>query len=93
MLAFEPRVMLLDEPSAGLAQPEVGALGRLLAHVRAELRPAMLIVEHDLPLVMGLVDRVVVMSAGRVVADGPPADLGGPSGGSGVAVVTGGAAW
>jgi ABC-type branched-subunit amino acid transport system ATPase component len=72
LLAFEPRVLLLDEPSSGLAQPEVQALGRLLKRVRARLAPAMLLVEHDLALVAELVDRVVVMSAGRVVAEGPP---------------------
>jgi ABC-type branched-subunit amino acid transport system ATPase component len=73
MLAFEPRVLLLDEPSSGLAQPEVGALGRLLRRVRAELAPAMVLVEHDLALVAELVDRVVVMAGGRIVAEGPPA--------------------
>jgi ABC-type branched-subunit amino acid transport system ATPase component len=73
VLALEPRVLLLDEPSGGLAQPEAEALAALLARVHVELGAAMVVIEHDLRLVAGLTDRIVVIAAGRVVADGPAA--------------------
>jgi ABC-type branched-subunit amino acid transport system ATPase component len=67
--------MLLDEPSAGLAQREAEALAGLLARVHSELGAAMLVIDHDLPLVLGLADRVVVLAEGRVVTEGPPAHV------------------
>ncbi|MEA2274137.1 MAG: hypothetical protein QOI98_2845 [Solirubrobacteraceae bacterium] len=72
LLALEPRVLLLDEPSAGLAQREAEALVGLLSRLRAELGAAMLVIDHDLPLVMGLADRVIVLAEGRVVTEGSP---------------------
>jgi ABC-type branched-subunit amino acid transport system ATPase component/branched-subunit amino acid ABC-type transport system permease component len=72
LLALEPRVLLLDEPSAGLAQREAEALVGLLARLRVELGAAMLVIDHDLPLVLGLADRVVVLAEGRVVTEGAP---------------------
>jgi ABC-type branched-subunit amino acid transport system ATPase component/branched-subunit amino acid ABC-type transport system permease component len=75
LLALEPRVLLLDEPSAGLAQREAEALAGLLARLRGELNAAMVVIDHDLPLVMGLADRVVVLAEGKVVTEGPPAQV------------------
>jgi ABC-type branched-subunit amino acid transport system ATPase component/branched-subunit amino acid ABC-type transport system permease component len=72
LLALEPRVLLLDEPSGGLAQREAEALVGLLARLRTELGAAMLVIDHDLPLVLGLADRVVVLAEGRVVTQGEP---------------------
>ena len=75
MIALEPSVLLLDEPSSGLAQAEVEALGPLLARIVRETGCGLLIIEHDLPLVLGLSDRVVVMQAGAVLTTGTPAEV------------------
>lgn len=73
-LAGTPRVLLLDEPAAGLDAAEVAALARLLRALAAD-GTALLVVEHDLDLVAGLADVVHVMAAGRIVASGPPAQV------------------
>ncbi|MDN0195892.1 ATP-binding cassette domain-containing protein [Streptomyces sp. S.PNR 29] len=70
-LAGGPRVLLLDEPAAGLDTAEVAALARVLRALAAD-GTALLVVEHDLDLVAGLADAVHVMTAGRIVASGPP---------------------
>ncbi|WAU80581.1 ATP-binding cassette domain-containing protein [Streptomyces sp. Qhu-G9] len=70
-LAGSPRVLLLDEPAAGLDTGEVTALARVLRALAAD-GTALLVVEHDLDLVADLADTVHVMTAGRVVASGPP---------------------
>ncbi|MFD3837820.1 ATP-binding cassette domain-containing protein [Streptomyces sp. NPDC058642] len=70
-LAGSPRVLLLDEPAAGLDTAEVTALTRVLKALAAD-GTALLVVEHDLDLVAGLADVVHVMTAGRIVASGPP---------------------
>jgi ABC-type branched-subunit amino acid transport system ATPase component/ABC-type branched-subunit amino acid transport system permease subunit len=75
LVAQEPRVLLLDEPSAGLAEPESQALGRLLLRVRDHTGCAIVIVAHDVPLLLSIADRLVAMDLGRVIADGPPADV------------------
>jgi ABC-type branched-subunit amino acid transport system ATPase component len=72
MLALKPRVLLLDEPSAGIAQSESDALGDLLLAIRDELGTTMVIIEHDLPLLSRLCDRMVAMNLGRVIASGTP---------------------
>ena len=70
-LAGSPRVLLLDEPAAGLDSAEVAALSRVLKALAAD-GTALLVVEHDLDLVADLADVVHVMAAGRIVASGPP---------------------
>jgi ABC-type branched-subunit amino acid transport system ATPase component len=70
-LASDPRVLLLDEPAAGLDTAEVAALARILRALAAD-GTALLVVEHDLDLVADLADTVHVMTAGRIVASGPP---------------------
>jgi ABC-type branched-subunit amino acid transport system ATPase component/ABC-type branched-subunit amino acid transport system permease subunit len=74
-VAAQPKVLLLDEPTAGVAQREAEAFGPLLRQVRDELDCSILIVEHDMPLLMGLCDRVYAMNAGRVIAEGTPAEI------------------
>jgi ABC-type branched-subunit amino acid transport system ATPase component len=74
-VAAEPKLLLLDEPTAGIAQREAEAFGPLLRHIRDEIDCAVLIVEHDMPLLMGLCDRVYAMEAGRVIAEGSPAQI------------------
>jgi ABC-type branched-subunit amino acid transport system ATPase component len=71
-LSLDPRVLLLDEPSAGLAQREVEQLPALLDRVRELTGATVLLVEHDLPLVLGLSNRILALESGRVIADGPP---------------------
>lgn len=73
-LATEPRVLLLDEPGAGLNALEKQELAELIDRVRGE-RLAVLLVEHDMELVMQIADRVVVLDSGRVIAEGTPAEV------------------
>lgn len=74
-VAARPKLILLDEPTAGVAQREAEAFGPLLRRVRDELDCAVLIVEHDMPLLMGLCDRVYALEAGRVIAEGTPEEV------------------
>jgi branched-chain amino acid transport system ATP-binding protein len=73
--AHQPSVLLLDEPSSGLAQREAEALSDVLAGLRASLGAALLIVEHDIPLVAGLADELVCLHHGSVLAAGRPDDV------------------
>ncbi|MFE3852126.1 ATP-binding cassette domain-containing protein [Streptomyces griseorubiginosus] len=73
-LAGAPSVLLLDEPAAGLDTAEVTALARVLKALAAD-GTALLVVEHDLDLVADLADVVHVMTAGRIIASGPPAHV------------------
>ncbi|MBR0565310.1 branched-chain amino acid ABC transporter ATP-binding protein/permease [Azoarcus sp. L1K30] len=73
-LASDPCLLLLDEPAAGLRLKEKQTLGDLLRKLRAE-GMAILLVEHDMDFVMGLVDRVVVMEFGQKIAEGLPEDV------------------
>jgi ABC-type branched-subunit amino acid transport system ATPase component/ABC-type branched-subunit amino acid transport system permease subunit len=75
LVALEPQVLLLDEPSSGIAQRETEALGELLMRLHAELSLTMVIIEHDIPLIMGLADRIVAMADGIVIADGSPDEV------------------
>jgi ABC-type branched-subunit amino acid transport system ATPase component len=65
-------VLLLDEPASGLSEPETARLADMLVAVRG-LGITVVIVDHNLRLVMGICDQVVVMDAGRVIASGDPA--------------------
>ncbi|MDP1648518.1 MAG: branched-chain amino acid ABC transporter ATP-binding protein/permease [Rubrivivax sp.] len=73
-LAADPLLLLLDEPAAGLRYGEKRALAELLRRLRAE-GLTILLVEHDMEFVMGLVDRLVVMDFGEKLAEGPPLDI------------------
>jgi ABC-type multidrug transport system ATPase subunit len=74
-LAQRPRLLLLDEPTAGLAAPEVVAFASLLRTVKGELDCAVLLIEHDVGLVMSLCDRIYVLEAGKVIASGRPREV------------------
>jgi len=74
-LAGEPRLLLLDEPAAGLNHEEVGALARLIRGIRDERDVTILLVEHHMGLVMEVSDRVVVLDFGRKIAEGSPAEV------------------
>ena len=71
-LAAEPRLMMLDEPVAGMTRSERTETGELLSGIRAELGLTMLLVEHHMQLVMDVADRVVAMNFGAVIASGAP---------------------
>jgi len=71
-LASDPKLLLLDEPAAGLNHDEVGALGRLIRDIRDRLRTTVLLVEHHMSLVMSVSDKVVALNFGRKIADGTP---------------------
>jgi branched-chain amino acid transport system ATP-binding protein len=74
-LASAPRLLLLDEPAAGLNHEEVGYLGQFLRRMQLEFELTLLLVEHHMNLVMGISDRVYVLDFGRVIADGTPQEV------------------
>ncbi|MBX9840783.1 MAG: ATP-binding cassette domain-containing protein [Xanthobacteraceae bacterium] len=73
-LATRPRVLLLDEPAAGLMRADKAALSKLIRRI-ADLGVAVILVEHDMALVMGISDHIVVLDAGTVIAAGKPAEV------------------
>jgi branched-chain amino acid transport system ATP-binding protein len=74
-LASEPKLLLLDEPAAGLNQAELGELGQLIVHIRDRLGITILLVEHHMSLVMRVSDQVVVLDFGRKIADATPVEV------------------
>ena len=72
IIALEPSVLLLDEPSSGLAQAETEALGPLLTRIVRETGCGMLVIEHDIPLVTSLADQLIAMESGQVLVTGAP---------------------
>jgi len=74
-LASHPRLLLLDEPAGGLNHEEVEELGEFIRRIRHDFELTILIVEHHMNLVMGVSDRVHVLSFGRKIAAGTPAEV------------------
>ena len=75
VLAHQPSVLLLDEPSSGIAQRETEALGPVLLDIREKTGAAMVIIEHDMPLICGISDELLALELGTVVAQGTPAEV------------------
>src|SRR5581483_5311083 len=75
MVAMGPKLLLLDEPSSGIAQRETEALGALLVDLKRYLDATLVIIEHDMPMLLGLSDRVVAMNLGAVIAEGSPDEI------------------
>jgi len=75
VLAQDPAVVLLDEPSGGVAQRETEALGPLLKRVQAHSGCSVLIIEHDMPLLSAVCDRMIALELGQVIAEGSPAEV------------------
>ncbi|MDQ1446356.1 MAG: hypothetical protein QOI20_2820 [Acidimicrobiaceae bacterium] len=75
VLASEPKVLLLDEPSSGLAQAEIEELGPTLKGIARQTQCAMVLIEHDLPLVTSVSSRLLALELGRVLAEGSPEDV------------------
>ena len=74
-LASAPKLLLLDEPAAGLNHAEVDALRQLILEIRDRLGVTVLLVEHHMNLVMRVSDKVVALNFGRKIADGTPAEV------------------
>jgi ABC-type branched-subunit amino acid transport system ATPase component/ABC-type branched-subunit amino acid transport system permease subunit len=75
VLAQNPAVVLLDEPSGGVAQRETEALGPLLKRVQQLSACSLLVIEHDMPLLSGISDRMIALELGEVIAEGTPAEV------------------
>jgi branched-chain amino acid transport system ATP-binding protein len=75
VVAHRPLVVLLDEPSSGIAQREAEALGPVLLRIRDEMGTALLVIEHDMPLVSSVADELLALDQGQVIARGSPADV------------------
>ncbi|HWE65262.1 MAG TPA: ATP-binding cassette domain-containing protein [Acidimicrobiales bacterium] len=75
VLAQEPGVLLLDEPSGGVAQRETEAMGPLLIRVQQHTGCSILVVEHDMPLLSAICDRMIALELGEVIAEGTPAEV------------------
>ena len=75
LLAHRPTVILLDEPSSGIAQREAEALAPLLRRIGDGTGAALVVIEHDMPVLRAVAPRFVAMDQGRVIADGPAADV------------------
>ena len=71
-LANDPTLLLLDEPTAGMAPAERGALMGVTARIARERQLTVLFTEHDMDVVFAVADRIMVLHQGRVIADGPP---------------------
>ena len=71
-IAHDPSVLILDEPSSGIAQRETEALGPLLLRIKDETGCAMLVIEHDMPLITSISDEIIALELGAVVTQGPP---------------------
>ena len=74
-IAHRPSVLLLDEPSSGIAQRETEALGPLLLRIREELDCALLVIEHDMPLITAISDRMIALELGHPIASGSPQEV------------------
>ena len=75
LLASDPRVIVLDEPSGGVAQKETEALGPLLERVQQFTGASILVIEHDMPLLSSICDEMVALELGEVIATGTPAEV------------------
>jgi ABC-type branched-subunit amino acid transport system ATPase component len=71
-IAHDPAVLLLDEPSSGIAQRETEALGPLLQHIQSETGCAMLVIEHDMPLITSVSDQIIALDLGTVILQDTP---------------------
>jgi branched-chain amino acid transport system ATP-binding protein len=75
ILAQDPKVLMLDEPSGGVAQKETEALGPLLLRVREQVGCAVLVIEHDMPLLRVICDEMIALELGSIIAQGTPEEV------------------
>jgi branched-chain amino acid transport system ATP-binding protein len=74
-LATKPKVLLLDEPAAGMNETETDELTEMIRRLREEFRVTILLIEHDMGLVMGICERLLVLNQGELIAQGKPDEL------------------
>jgi branched-chain amino acid transport system ATP-binding protein len=74
-LATEPRLLLLDEPTAGMNPQETATFTEFVAKLRDEQKLTVLLIEHDMKVVMGISDRVTVLDYGEKIAEGQPQEI------------------
>lgn len=74
-LASNPKLLLLDEPAAGMNPQETKELMELIAFIRKEFKLTILLIEHDMKLVMGICERIMVLNYGRIIATGTPEEI------------------
>ena len=74
-LATDPKLLLLDEPTAGMNPNETSTFTDFVAKLREEQGLTVLLIEHDMKVVMGISDRVTVLDYGEKIAEGPPAEI------------------
>ena len=72
LLPNAPKVIILDEPSSGIAQKETEALGPMLKEVQRYLSCSILLIEHDMPLISSLADHIAALELGQVITVGRP---------------------
>jgi ABC-type branched-subunit amino acid transport system ATPase component len=75
LVAHRPTVILLDEPSSGIAQRETEALAPVIDRIRTQVGASVIVIEHDMPLVMAVADRLLALDLGRVLAEGSAGDV------------------
>ncbi len=75
ILAQDPKVLMLDEPSGGVAQKETEALGPLLLRIVERTGCSVLVIEHDMPLLRAICDRMIALELGGIIAEGTPAEV------------------
>src|SRR5262245_11130187 len=75
VIALEPHVLLLDEPTAGFTHRETEAFSETIQKVRRYLGATIVIIDHNVPLMQSLVDRLYVLAANQIIAEGPPSIL------------------
>jgi branched-chain amino acid transport system ATP-binding protein len=74
-LALEPKLLLLDEPVAGMSLEETEDIASVILDIKEQLGVTQILVEHDMAVVMGIADRILVLDFGRVIAQGIPAEI------------------
>lgn len=74
-LASNPKLLLLDEPAAGMNPQETKDLMELIAFIRSEFKLTILLIEHDMKLVMGICEKIMVLNYGRIIATGTPDEI------------------
>ena len=74
-LASKPALLLLDEPAAGMNPQETEDLMNLIAFIREKFNLTILLIEHDMRLVMGICERIIVLDYGRIIAEGKPEEI------------------
>ena len=74
-LASNPKLLLLDEPAAGMNEQETHELMEMISFIRNKFNLTVLLIEHDMKLVMGICERLLVLNYGRIIAEGVPAEI------------------